>query len=267
MTSAILPHTHAQLVAGFAALGVQPGQVIMLHASLKAVGVVMGGPNVILQALLDTLTPTGTLMMYAGWQDLPDFISDLSEAEQQLYYEQHPVFDPAIARSVRENSVLAEFLRTWPGAQRSNNPEASMVAVGAQATQLTANHPLNYGYGAGSPLEKLVQLGGYVLMLGAPLDTITLLHYAEYRAKLHHKNIVRYQCPLLQNGQKVWVDIEDFDTGEAHDDYSFEQIANSYLAERHVQRGRVGNAAAYRFDAADLSHFAITWLETHFGAD
>ncbi|WP_406569399.1 AAC(3) family N-acetyltransferase, partial [Burkholderia cenocepacia] len=98
------------------------------------------------------------------------------------------------------------------------NPEASMVALGIQAKQLTQDHPLDYGYGAGSPLAKLVEHKGKVLMLGAPLDTITLLHYAENRARMAHKNIVRYQCPILRDGQKVWVDVEDYDTGKEHAD-------------------------------------------------
>ena len=62
-------------------------------------------------------------------------------------------------------------------------------------------------------------------MLGAPLDTITLLHYAENRANLRHKAVVRYSYPVLRDGEKVWIDVEDFDTGDPHDDYSFEDRA------------------------------------------
>ena len=83
------------------------------------------------------------------------------------------------------------------------------------------DHPSDYGYGPGSPLAKLVESGGKVLMLGAPLDTITLLHYAENRANLRHKAVVRYSYPVLRDGEKVWIDVEDFDTGDPHDDYSF----------------------------------------------
>ena len=35
------------------------------------------------------------------------------------------------------------------------------------------------GYGAGSPFARLVEADGQVLMLGAPLETVTLLHHAE----------------------------------------------------------------------------------------
>lgn len=265
MDPATHPYTPAHLRADLQALGLEPGRTIMLHTSVKAVGPVMGGPNTILQAVLDVLTPAGTVMMYAGWEDIPDTVHELSPEAQAVYLDQHPGFDPALARAVRENSVLAEFLRTWPGTRRSANPEASMVANGARAEWLTADHALSYGYGAGSPLEKLTQVGGQVLMLGAPLDTLTVLHHAEYRARLRHKRVIRYTCPVLQDGRKVWVEIEDFDTGDPHDEYTFEGIARDYLAQRGARQGRVGDATCYLFDAADLVDFAVTWLEARFG--
>jgi aminoglycoside 3-N-acetyltransferase len=141
-----------------------------------------------------------------------------------------------------------------------------MVAVGAQAAHITQDHPINYGYGAGSPLSKLAALGGSVLVLGSPLNRITLLHYAEYCANLRHKRVIHYQCPILQDGKKVWVDVEDYNTGDPHDNYTFEQIAHAYLAQGSGQRGTIGSAESYLFDAADLTRFAIDWLEMRFGA-
>lgn len=259
-------YTQRQLADALRALGVEAGQVVMMHASVRAVGRVMGGPNVIIQAVLDALEPDGTLMMYAGWNDIPDFVGELPPEERQRYIDEHPPFDPATARAVRDHSILAEFFRTWPGAQRSLNAEASMSAVGARAEWLTRDHPSDYGYGAGSPLAKLVEVGGKVLMLGAPLDTITLLHYAENRAKLRHKAVVRYSYPVLRDGEKVWIEVEDFNTGDPHDDYSFEGIAQDYLAAGNGRQGKVGDADTYLFDAADLVRYAINWLETRFGA-
>jgi aminoglycoside 3-N-acetyltransferase len=260
-----IPHTLSRLTNDLRALGVQPDQIVMLHSSVKAVGEVMGGANTIIQALLDALGADGTLMMYAGWQDIPDYLDELPTEVHPTYYAEHPAFDPAIARAVRENSILAEFLRTWKGAHRSLNAEASMVAVGAQAEWITADHPIHYGYGSGSPLAKLVERNGSVLLLGSPLSRVTLLHYAEYCAKMRHKNTIRYQYPVLQNGQKVWIDVEDFETGEPHDKYGFKQIVTDYLQLDRARRGRVGDAESILFDAADLTQFAIQWLEQRFG--
>jgi aminoglycoside 3-N-acetyltransferase len=267
VSSSELPITHSQLVNDFRALGLSPGQVVMIHASVKSVGEVMGGPTVILPALLEVVTSSGTLMMYVGWNDIPADPSTLPPEVRQAYYDQYPAFDPLTARTVRGYGLLAEILRTWPGVYRSQNPEASMVAVGDKASWITKDHPINYGYGLGSPLAKLVELQGQVLMLGAPLDRLTLLHHAENRARLRRKNVIHYQCPIWQQGKKVWVDVEDYATGYAHDDYTFEQIMLAYLAQGKGRQGRVGQAQSYLFDAADLTKFAIHWLEMRFGQD
>jgi aminoglycoside 3-N-acetyltransferase len=256
--------THSQLVNDLTALGVTPGRIVMVHAAVKSIGRIMGGPNVVVAALLEALTPAGTLMMYVGWEDLPDFVLDLQSALQQEYYVEHPPFDPRISRAVRDHGILAEVVRGWPGAQRSLTPEASVAAIGAQAEEITQDHPLDYGYGAGSPLARLVEAQGQVLMLGAPLDTITLLHYAENRARMRQKRVIHYACPILREGTRVWVEVEDYDTGEPHANYSFDEIACAYLAAGKGRQGTIGNAPSYLFDAADLSAFAIAWLEERF---
>jgi aminoglycoside 3-N-acetyltransferase len=263
------PHRPAlapsRLRADLTALGLRTGDTVMLHGSMRAIGPVMGGPTTVAAALLEVLGPTGTLLMYVGWQDLPDMLDELEPDERAAYEREHPPFDPATARAVREHGILAEVVRTWPEAERSLNPEASMVAIGAAARDLTRDHPRDYGYGAGSPLARLIERGGRVLLLGAPLDTITLLHYAEALARLRSKATVHYRYPALVDGQRVWIAVEDFNTGEPHAAYTFTEIARAYLGAGRGHSGMVGHAPAHLFDAADLSAFAIAWLEARFG--
>ncbi len=54
-----------QLANDFRRLGIRAGDTVMLHASVRAVGEVAGGPGAIHLAVKSTLTPEGTLMMYA----------------------------------------------------------------------------------------------------------------------------------------------------------------------------------------------------------
>jgi len=207
-------------------------------------------------------------MMYVGWEESPDRLEDLPKDYQQAYLEECPPFDPATSRANRDYSILAEYLRTWPGTLRSNHPEACVAAVGAKSRWITENHPLQYPYGAGSPLAKLCEVKGKVLLLGAPLNTITLLHYAENMAKVPNKRITRYRMPVLRNGQRVWVDIEDFDTSRgivANAEEYFRAIVRDYLSSGKGCSGKVGAAQSYLFDAADLVEFAIQWLERTFG--
>jgi aminoglycoside 3-N-acetyltransferase len=262
--------THSRLTQDFRALGVSAGDLVMLHASVKSVGWIVGGPDVVLQALLDVLTPAGTLMMYVGWNDGTQEMDSWPEERRRAYEEECPPFNPATSRAVIEWSVLTERLRTWPGARRSANPEASVAAVGAKAEWITANHPLQYGYGPGSPLERLVDAGGKVLLLGSPFSNVTLLHYAESVARIPGKRVTRYRVPVLEAGRRVWKHVEEFDTTDGivewkGEDY-FGLITREFIEQggSGVATGRVGNAEAYLLDAGRLHRFAVAWMEGHF---
>ncbi|MSP13260.1 MAG: aminoglycoside 3-N-acetyltransferase [Chloroflexi bacterium] len=257
--------TKSQLIHDLSSLGVAPGQTIMLHVSVRAIGWIVGGPDVVLQALLDLLTPAGTLMKYIGWEDDTDDFYQWSPEQQAVYLAERPPFDPQTSRAYRRWSILSEYLRTRPGAYRSANPGASMVAVGGKAQWLTENHPLQFGYGPGSPLAKLCEGGGHILMLGAPLDTITMLHYAEHMAAIPNKRMFKYRAPLLVGGQRTWVDIEEFDTSSGIVDWKDEDyfaiIAQAFLGAGNGNSGLIGAAQSYLFDAAALFKFAVQWME------
>ncbi len=106
-----------------------------------------------------------------------------------------------------------------------------------------------------------------VLLIGAPLDTITILHHAEHKANLPGKRIHKYRRRMAGKLGPVWVDFEEFDTREpVSDDLPadcFERIVKDYLASGFGTQGRVGAAPSYLFDAPDLVRFAVNWLE-HF---
>ena len=170
------PVTRSTLVRDLRALGLEPGRTVMLHVSVKAIGWVVGGPDVVIQSLLDVLTPDGTLMMYVSWEDSPYEFAELSGEYKQAYLDECPPFTPLRSRANIDWSILTEYLRTWPGACRSRHPDASFAAVGKLAEWITADHPLQYGYGPGSPMAKLVEAEGQVLTLGSPLESLSLLH-------------------------------------------------------------------------------------------
>jgi len=261
--------TRSRLMHDLRQLGLSAGDAVMLHAAVSKIGWVVGGPDVVIRALCDVLTEAGTLMMYASWQDGPYTMQGWSEEKRQAYLAECPPFDPATSRANRAWSILTEYLRTWPGAQRSANPEWSMAAVGAQARWLTADHPMHYGSGPGSPLDKLCRINGKVLLLGCPLSEVTMLHYAENLAALPDKPIVRYHQPILRDGQTVWIDVEELDSNAnmgpwERDGDSFTCLMQDYLAAGGGTAGKVGAADAYLFDAAALTWFAVQWLEATF---
>ena len=262
--------TRGQLAQDLTRLGLEAGDVVMVHASMRAVGAVLGGPDVVIDALLDVVAGAGTLMMYVDWEHgLRHLIRDAAEVVDDALWEELPPFDPQTSRARRKYGIVAEFLRTWPGAVRSGNPNASVAAVGRLAEWICRDHPLRYGYGPGSPLAKLVEAEGKVLLLGSPLGDVTLLHYAEHLARLPNKRVIRYREPVLVDGVRRWVEIEEFDTrgpvvAGAPKDY-FTPIVRGFLSAEEERSGRVGHAEAYVLDAAGLCRYAVEWMERHLG--
>ena len=201
--------TKSDLTSDLQAIGVEPGQTIMLHVSVRAIGWIIGGPHVLIDAILACVGDSGTLMMYAAWEERPEHFERWSEERKRAFLRECPPFVPERSRANRKWSILTEYLRTWPGACRSGNPGASMVAVGARAGWLTADHSLQYGYGPRSPLGRLCEVDGRVLQIGVSPQTATLIHHAEHLARLPDKRKFTYTAPLLREGEVRWVRIED----------------------------------------------------------
>ena len=98
---------------------------------------------------------------------------------------------------------------------------------------------------------------------------MTLLHYAECLADVPEKRVVRYRMPVLVDGQRRWVDVEEFDTCDGIRDWDgrdyFEAIIEEYLAAGHGRTGLVGTTRSYLFDAQELVAFCVGWMEREFG--
>ena len=257
--------TAAELTRDFAHLGVAPGDIVMVHAACRSIGPVLGGPDDIITALREAVGPAGTLMAYLDWEAAWEALVDEEGCTLPQWRPHVLPFDPARTRGARQNGTFPEFLRTTPGARRSGNPGASVTALGAKAEWLTADHPLDYGYGPGTPLARLVEARGKVLMLGAPLDTMTLLHHAEHLAKLPEKRVIRVEVPFATPEGTAWRMLEEFDTSNPcvaslPDDF-IDRIVTDYLATGAGTRGKVGRASSVLVDAADILLFAIAWME------
>jgi aminoglycoside 3-N-acetyltransferase len=257
--------TRTDLSADLARLGVAPGDIVMVHAACRSIGPVLGGADVIIAALREAVGPAGTIMAYldweAAWEDFKDAEGRIPEALRPHVLP----FDPALTRAARQNGTLPEFLRTTPGARRSGNPGASVAALGAKADWLTADHPMDYGYGPGTPLARLVAARGKVLMLGAPLDTMTLLHHAEHLADLPGKRVILTEVPFATADGIAWRVIEEFDTSDpcvsALPADFIAQIVAAYLATGAGRQGKVGQADSVLVEAAEIVPFAIGWME------
>ncbi|GAA1694455.1 aminoglycoside 3-N-acetyltransferase [Glycomyces endophyticus] len=260
--------TRARLAGDLRRLGLADGDAVMAHAAFSTVGTVIGGPDALVDAVLDAVGPGGTLLSYQDWEVGADVWDEEGRVFEQLR-DHVPPYDPATARSARYIGLLAATVGTRPGVRRSGNPGAAVAALGARAEAFTAGHPLDYGYGEDSPFARLVAAGGKVLMVGAPLDTMTLLHHAEHLADLPRKRRINIEYPFATANGTEWRTVEEFDTGSPvvagpPEDY-FARIVEDYLATGAGRRGAVGHADGVLVDAAGVVPFAVAWMEERYG--
>jgi len=265
-------HSRRQLTADLRSLGVAPGDVVMVHASVRAVGEIAGGPDEIHLALKDALTTDGTLLMYAGCPRYYDEVGrgNLSPEEEAEVLEKLPPFDPETARADRDNETLVEFLRSYP-ASRVNHHVARFVAWGKQAEYLFSRQPWDYAFGRDSALDRFVGLNGKILLLGCDHDAVTFLHYAEHVVDIPGKRIARFKVPVAENGARIWRDMAEFNTAGdgVHPnwpDQFFARIIDRYLAASSNRGGKVGDAECYLISARELLDFALPVM-TRFAAE
>lgn len=254
------PHTVDSLARDLHRLGVVAGDIVLTHASTRSLGFVAGGPQAVVHALLEVLGPDGTLVVPthtpentdpASWQNPP-----VPAQWWPVIREQYPGFHPRLTPASRWMGILAETVRTWPGALRSDHPQVSFAAIGAQAAEVTADHRLDDGLGDSSPLGVVNRLNGKVLLLGVGHDTNTSLHLAEWRQQ-HPPRHLTGSSIRQPDGSSLWITWTDV----AEDENDFERIgADLEAATPSVRIGQVGNATSRLMLQRALVDFATRWI-------
>jgi aminoglycoside 3-N-acetyltransferase len=251
------PFTKYLLMKDLQALGVQAGVTLLVHSSLSKIGFVPGGPVAVIQALQTVLTKTGTLVMPAhtsGNSDPAQWQNPPVPAEwQQIIRDETPAFDPH-RTPTRKMGAIAELFRTWPDVQRSNHPQDSFAAWGKYAKMITADHQLAFGLGEHSPLARLYDLDGHVLLLGVGHGNNTSFHLAEIRA--NSAKAIRQGSAVMQNGRRQWQWFDDLD----YDSDCFPQIGSDFEQAHPVIIGQVGLAECRLFSQRTAVDYATNWL-------
>jgi aminoglycoside 3-N-acetyltransferase len=233
-------NTLASLVTDLTALGLRPKQTVMVHSSLGKVGYSVGGPVVVIRALLQVLTPDGTLVMPAESPSMSDPNGS-------------SVFDPRTTPTTM--GAIPEAFRTYPGTQRSNHPLVSVCANGPLAEMITAEHALEFGEGRGTPFQQLYDLDAHTLLLGVGFNRCTSLHYAESLVPRRRTTLSRFLT--MREGRRVWVENPDM---AADNGVHFPIVGERFVEDGRVHSGRVGDADSMLFSTRALVDFAAAYF-------
>lgn len=223
----------------FAQLGIQPGDTVLMHSSMKAIGTTIS-PEAFLRQLIDYLGETGTLL-------LPALSYNILKGEAPY------AFDSATTPACI--GLLPETFRNMPGVVRSQHPTHSVCAYGAKARQLTCNHHMDdTPVGPNSPFRLLPKVGGKLLMVGNVLRCCTFMHGVEEVACAPYclndhtdAYIVDGECRELYGHNFAGIE------------QRYERIAN-ILREPALRKGKVGAADSWLIDAKALMRAATMMM-------
>jgi aminoglycoside 3-N-acetyltransferase len=235
---------------------------LLVHSSLSSLGWVCGGAVGVVLALEQALGASGTLVMPAHSGDLSDPANwgnpPVPEAWWQTIRDTIPAYDPSLTPS-RGLGVIPELFRRQPGVTRSLHPNHSFAAWGRESAYITAGEKLDLSLDLDSPLGRLYEIDGYVLLLGAGHDSNTSLHLAEYLLGAERTSLVDCFAPVQRDGARQWVRYRDIDL--CSDD--FEEIGAAFEATGACRVGKVGNATARLMRQRDLVDFGVGWMREH----
>jgi aminoglycoside 3-N-acetyltransferase len=168
--------------------------------------------------------------------------------------EHMPPYDARVAPA-RGLGAVVEVARTWPGAVRSSHPQDSFAAIGPEAETITAGHALDSGLGERSPLGRVHDLDGDVLLLGVDHGSNTSLHLAEHR--LPDPPRKPYGAAVAgPDGRRRWVTWEGVATEEA----DFPDLGAAFDATGATRIGPVGEGEARLMRQREAVAFAVGWL-------
>jgi aminoglycoside 3-N-acetyltransferase len=216
-----------QIVEQLRALGLGDGDVLLVHTSFRAVRPVEGGPAGLIEALEQSIGPDGTLVM-PSWTG--------SDEE---------VFDPATTPASPHLGIVADTFWRQAGALRSAHPFA-FAASGPGASVVTSDPLPLPPHAPQSPVGRVHELDGLVLLLGVGHDANTTVHLAEILSG------VPYRVPkhiTIEFGRRpVRIDYLEND----HCCQRFE-LLDEWLRARGLQsEGPVGHANARLMRARDV---------------
>jgi len=216
------------------ALGVQPDGVLVVHTAFSKVMPIDGGPHGLIEALLAALGAHGTLVMPSMTDD-----DDVP-------------FDVAVT-PCRGMGVVADTFWRLPGVRRSDNPHA-FAAVGPRAAAIVADHPLDVPHGLDSPVGRVHELDGQVLLLGVGHDANTTIHLAENMAGVRYR--LSHHLTIRREGQPTRVDYGEVD----HCCENFALMDEWLAAAGRQHRGSVGHAEARLARSRDIVAAALMRL-------
>jgi aminoglycoside 3-N-acetyltransferase len=240
-------------------LGVKSGDSIIVHSSLKSMGWIAGGAQAVVEALMETVTRNGTIVMPAqsGDNSEPSYwmLPPVPEAWHEPIRQSIPAYDPNLT-PLREMGKIADCFHRHPETIRSPHPAHSFMAWGLHADDWMSEHPLDDSFGTSSPLGKMCGAGVKVVMIGVSYESCTALHLSEYQAP--GLTVSPQGAAIIQDGERIWA---TFDMADVDSDV-FPELGTAFeeMNPGIVLDGKLGQAHCKVVPMTSLVDFGVIWV-------
>jgi len=188
--------TKEQLINDLKKIGITKGDLLLVHSSLSKIGYLVDGPKTFVDALIEVVGDTGTILMPTS-----------PNAGFQLeFIKKNTSFD--VANSPSKTGAITEYFRKLPQTKRSLHPTEPVSAFGNNADYFINEHFNQITpYNNKSPFYKVSEKNGKLLYIGVTLSTAgTNLHTLE--------DAVDFKFPVYCE-ELFEVDVID-ETGKTH---------------------------------------------------
>ena len=230
-----------QIAEALQTLGLGAGHIVLVHSSLSSIGYVEGGADAVVDAFLDVLGSTGTLVV-------PTFTFSHGGKLNPVF---NPIQDPS------EMGRITEVARTRPGARRSRHLLHSVAALGPHAEEITAVHGPS-AWAADGPFWKLYELDAHILMLGVPYLRCTFFHVIEQLVQVRYRQWRQVDAWVQEpDGQKRPLPMFGYGPKPGFVGNDFNKLGVMLEERGLAQVGAVGNAVARRFRARDALEIGL----------
>ncbi len=238
-----------RLVRDFRALGLCSGDIVIVHSSLSSIGYVEGGANTVVNSLIRSVSPGGTVLfptnVFRG--SVTEFMQTVRIVDLRKY--------PSQLGAISRAACL------HPHSVRSLHPTHPVVGIGPDARNILSKHILAEGpCGKFSPYYEVAKRKGKILLLGVSSSCNTSLHTVE---EISAPYIFSDERPFVistfgMNGEKARVSVKPYVVGLARD---FCQTEAPLLRKGILKLGRVGNAVTRLIDSANMMKWVTSQVK------
>jgi aminoglycoside 3-N-acetyltransferase len=177
----MLEVSQEQLLSTLRHVGVKPGDGLLVHSALQYLGKPNGGPKLYLSALMEALGIAST-----GETDhATDATGTLAVPTFNFGFARGQAYDLQSTPS-QGMGVLSEQVRTHPLAKRTPHPMQSLAVIGHYAADL-ANRDTPSAFDPGSAFERMLELDFSILLIGADIQAVSVLHLVEQRLSVPYR--------------------------------------------------------------------------------